>query len=135
MTIKFPCPHCKKMLSVKEHLAGKKAACPACKQPYQLTKDLVTELGLPKNSTATLYKPAGCGECEHTGYRGRFCVMEVFRMTDAIRDLVLARKPASALRDAAIRGGMEPIQAVARARVLDGTTSIEELRRVIYLEE
>lgn len=31
MTIKFPCPHCKKMLSVKEHLAGKKVACPACK--------------------------------------------------------------------------------------------------------
>lgn len=36
MTIKFPCPHCKKMLSVKEHLAGKKAACPACKQPLTI---------------------------------------------------------------------------------------------------
>jgi DNA-directed RNA polymerase subunit M/transcription elongation factor TFIIS len=36
MTIKFPCPHCKKMLSVKEHLAGKRAACPACKQPIQI---------------------------------------------------------------------------------------------------
>ena len=36
MTIKFPCPHCKKMLSVKEHLAGKKAACPACKQPITI---------------------------------------------------------------------------------------------------
>lgn len=36
MTIKFPCPHCQKMLSVKEHLAGKKAACPACKQPLTI---------------------------------------------------------------------------------------------------
>jgi hypothetical protein len=32
MTIRFKCPHCQKPLSVKEHLAGKKAACPACKK-------------------------------------------------------------------------------------------------------
>jgi phage FluMu protein Com len=32
MPIKFPCPHCKKGLSVKEHLAGKRAKCPACKK-------------------------------------------------------------------------------------------------------
>ncbi len=32
MTIKFTCPHCRKVLSVKEHLAGKRAACPSCKQ-------------------------------------------------------------------------------------------------------
>jgi hypothetical protein len=33
MTIKFECPHCKKSLSAKEHLAGKKVKCVACKQP------------------------------------------------------------------------------------------------------
>jgi hypothetical protein len=32
MPIKFKCPHCQKPLSVKEHLAGKRAACPACKK-------------------------------------------------------------------------------------------------------
>lgn len=32
MPIKFHCPHCKKPLSVKEHLAGKKGTCPACHQ-------------------------------------------------------------------------------------------------------
>ncbi len=33
MPIKFPCPHCKKTLQVKEQLAGKKGTCPACKKP------------------------------------------------------------------------------------------------------
>lgn len=33
MPIKFPCPHCKKTLQVKEQLAGKKGVCPACKKP------------------------------------------------------------------------------------------------------
>jgi hypothetical protein len=32
MPIKFPCPHCKRVLSVKDHLAGKKGACPNCKK-------------------------------------------------------------------------------------------------------
>jgi len=109
--------------------------CPACKKAYHPTRELITELELPKNGTTTLYQPAGCPECDHTGYRGRFCVMEIFRMNDTIRDLVLAHKPASVLRDAAIAGGMTTIQEAAKARVLDGTTSVEELRRVIYIEE
>jgi hypothetical protein len=34
--IKFKCPHCKKGLSVKEHLAGKTAKCPACTKPMKI---------------------------------------------------------------------------------------------------
>lgn len=109
--------------------------CPKCKQPYGLPKDLLTELDLPADHTAPIFKPVGCQECDHTGYRGRLCVMEIFRMNDNIRDLVLAHKPATVLRDAAIDSGMITIQQAAKSRVLDGTTSIEELRRVIYIEE
>lgn len=32
MTIRFRCPHCEKPLAVKDHLAGKKGACPVCKK-------------------------------------------------------------------------------------------------------
>src|SRR5947209_1252354 len=32
MPIRFKCTHCHKQLSVKEHLAGKKAVCPVCKK-------------------------------------------------------------------------------------------------------
>ncbi len=32
MAIRFKCPSCKKTLGVKDHLAGRKALCPACKQ-------------------------------------------------------------------------------------------------------
>src|SRR5437868_8458599 len=31
-TIRFKCPHCQKPLSVKDHLAGRKASCPVCKK-------------------------------------------------------------------------------------------------------
>ncbi|MDQ7843044.1 MAG: ATPase, T2SS/T4P/T4SS family [Armatimonadota bacterium] len=109
--------------------------CPACRQPYVPSPDLAAELGLPVDRRPTLYRAVGCHECDHTGYRGRLCVMEILRVNDAVRDLVLARRPATALREAAIAGGMTTIGAAATARVLDGTTSVDELRRVIYLEE
>jgi hypothetical protein len=36
MTIRFKCPHCQKTLGVKDHLAGKKANCPACKKVLRI---------------------------------------------------------------------------------------------------
>jgi hypothetical protein len=38
MPIKFQCPHCKKGLSVKDELAGKKAACPVCKKALTIPR-------------------------------------------------------------------------------------------------
>lgn len=38
MTIRFRCPHCQKPLGVKDHLAGKKAACPQCKKVLVIPK-------------------------------------------------------------------------------------------------
>jgi hypothetical protein len=50
MPIKFKCPHCKRGLSVKEHLAGKRAACPACKK--------VLQIPTPQARSAPQAKPA-----------------------------------------------------------------------------
>jgi hypothetical protein len=48
MTIRFKCPHCQRGLSVKDHLAGKRAPCPACKQV----------VSIPAAVTATSAAPA-----------------------------------------------------------------------------
>jgi hypothetical protein len=36
MPIRFKCPSCQKGLQVKDHMAGKKAACPVCKKPLSV---------------------------------------------------------------------------------------------------
>jgi hypothetical protein len=36
MAIRFSCPHCQKTLNVKDNLGGKRAVCPACKQPITI---------------------------------------------------------------------------------------------------
>ncbi|HEV3115824.1 MAG TPA: hypothetical protein VGY58_02145 [Gemmataceae bacterium] len=47
MPIKFSCPHCRKALSVKDHLAGKKAQCPACKKTLTIPTAARTPLSTP----------------------------------------------------------------------------------------
>jgi Zn finger protein HypA/HybF involved in hydrogenase expression len=43
MAIRFKCRHCKKTLGVKDHLAGRKAICPACHKPIVIPKPKPTD--------------------------------------------------------------------------------------------
>jgi type IV pilus assembly protein PilB len=78
-----------------------------------------------------LHRPVGCARCGHRGYRGRLAVQEVLVMDDALKALVLERAPAHAINAAAARGGMRPMLQDAFAKVASGSTSLEELRRVL----
>jgi Type II secretory pathway, ATPase PulE/Tfp pilus assembly pathway, ATPase PilB len=55
-------------------------------------------------------------------------------VNDQTRELILQRRPASVLRDAAERAGMQPMRAAAVTKALDGTTSVAEVRRVVLTE-
>jgi type IV pilus assembly protein PilB len=53
-------------------------------------------------------------------------------MTDRLRDKVLERKPTHVLRQVALEEGMISLQTDAVSKVLMGTTSVDEVLRVIY---
>lgn len=54
MPIRFKCPHCKKPLSVKDHLAGKKGACPACKKPITIPAPVAAAADLEEFAARSL---------------------------------------------------------------------------------
>jgi len=108
--------------------------CPSCRRSYRPDPDLLAELGLAFDEADVFYAPEGCAECDRLGYRGRTGVFEVLKITDRIRDLVLARQPADVLRDAARALGMTTMRDSGIAKLRDGVNSVEELRRVIFAE-
>lgn len=108
--------------------------CPSCRRPYQASTEVAHELGLPNDPPVSLFAPVGCTECGDLGYRGRTGVYEVMNVTDKIRELILQRRPASAMREAALRGGMISIRGGGTTKALEGITSVEELRRVVFTE-
>jgi type II secretory ATPase GspE/PulE/Tfp pilus assembly ATPase PilB-like protein len=85
-------------------------------------------------SAAAVRDPRGCDACGHTGYAGRLAVAEVLRLDrPAVGQAVLDRRPADAIRAAALESGMEPLAARAAALVAAGVTSPAEFIRVFGL--
>ncbi len=80
---------------------------------------------------ATHHTAQGCDHCGRTGYYGRQAIFEVMPLTEALRARVLSGAGTSALHQAALAEGMQPLMADGLRRVLEGVTSVEEVLRVV----
>jgi len=74
---------------------------------------------------------SGCPKCEYTGYKGRKAVFELLEFDSELKDMIIMGKSPIAIREFALKRGMQSIEANARARVLNKETSIEEFERII----
>lgn len=114
--------------------------CPNCKEAYTSPREALLRYGFPipesllaeSGDEVTLFRGAGCNKCKGTGYKGRTGVHELLPMSDAIRDMVLTRAPSHLIRHLAISEGMRTLQMDAVSKILMGTTSVDEVLRVIY---
>jgi len=107
--------------------------CTTCRRRYRASQEEAEVLGL-SGERPQLFRAVGCAECGDLGYKGRTGVFEIMVMADDIRELVLERRPASAVQTAAEGAGMQSLQESARRTVLEGVTSLEEYRRLILAE-
>jgi type IV pilus assembly protein PilB len=106
--------------------------CPACKRPVRASPEHLREMGRDPSADIILHAPHGCAECNRIGYRGRTGVFEIMRITDGIREMVVQRRPAGAIRDQATREGMRSMRDSAVTKVVEGATSLDEVRRVVF---
>ena len=110
--------------------------CPNCKEAFTPPIESIKRFGLSAftDSEITFYKGRGCDHCKMTGYRGRKGIFEVLVISDRVRGLILQRASTAEIRQAAMEEGMKAMQDDGLRKVLDGTTSIEECLRVVYIE-
>ncbi len=73
----------------------------------------------------------GCSACSHTGYRGRLAIHEVMTVTEEIERLTVARASSEEIEAVAIDQGMRTLREDGLAKVLLGSTTIEEVGRVV----
>ena len=104
--------------------------CDKCKEEYVPTSEELALIGLTnKDVKKKLYKAKGCADCRNTGYRGRTAIFEMIPMARELRKLVFDSANEDEIRQAAIKNGMVTLRDAGNERVLDGTTSIEEVLR------
>ena len=110
--------------------------CPHCKTPYQAENHEALLLGTPSDGPRPIiFRPCGCARCDFQGYRGRLAIMEILRMNGDLDELVAKRATGREIRLAAVQNGFTLLAEDGLRRVLDGSTSLEELSRVVDLTD
>jgi general secretion pathway protein E len=103
--------------------------CKECREAYTPTAEALAEIGLKSKEEVEVYRSVGCGQCHHTGYRGRIGIFELMLVDDAVRNLVTQSIDAKTIKRTAVQRGMNTLRADGARKVLDGVTSIEEVLR------
>ena len=104
--------------------------CPACREPDPTSRQFLVENNIPLDEGAVVYGPKGCDRCHRSGYQGRTAIYEICSVTPAMQNLIQHKASASVLRNKATEEGMVPLRLNGWQRVVEGTTSVEEVLRV-----
>ena len=110
--------------------------CVDCKEAYKPTADLLQKAGLPADKVDKFYRPpssseATCPSCNGLGYSGRVGLFELLLITDRLRDLIRDNPNMTAIKAEARKNGMLYMREEGLRLVVKGTTSIEELLKVV----
>ena len=117
------CPDCKKEVKINpEELKKIKTSLDPVKERFRLPS---------LDSSLKIYGSGKCSKCNLSGYMDRVGVFEAFVVSKKIEELILTSPPMSAIEDAAISEGMVTMLQDAYLKIVDGTTSFEEVDRVL----
>jgi type II secretory ATPase GspE/PulE/Tfp pilus assembly ATPase PilB-like protein len=120
--------------------------CPKCKVRYKPNPDVLRKANLPVDKIKHFFRPpdqeeqkhgpksndddAVCPNCGGSGYKGRTGIFELLVINDRIRELLRENPNINALKQEAIKNGMQFLQEDGLRQVIQGKTSIQELLRV-----
>jgi general secretion pathway protein E len=108
--------------------------CPSCRRPYRPDGAERALMGVDADADMVIYAPAGCGRCSQTGFEGRVGVYELVVSDETLRRLIHDNAGEQELAAHAFRRA-ETLAQCGFRHVLAGTTSLDEVLRVVRQEE
>ncbi len=109
--------------------------CPHCKQAKEANEIERQLCGIAHSTPSTIFRPGGCPKCDHRGYKGRLSLMEVLKMDKILDEMVARHASTRELYEMSLSKGFRPLADDGIRYVLNGTTSLDELSRVVDLTD
>ena len=107
--------------------------CSNCREKYMPDPSEVP-LDFKLEPGTEVYRGAGCRDCRGSGYRGRLGIYELLSIDEDIREMIVHRKSAGDILEIARGKGIELMREDGWTKVIDGTTTIEEINRVTKVD-
>jgi len=119
------------LLLVLAQRLGRKV-CKQCREPYDADEESLVPYGHVPTGKGKMqfYKGKGCATCNFTGMKGRVAIYEVMPIGEELRDGILKNVATAELRSLAQAAGMRSLRQAGLMKVIEGTTTIEEVLRV-----
>ncbi len=108
--------------------------CQRCKEPYTPSSGLLERVKV-EEPNVIFYRGKGCQACGNTGFAGRVGIYEILRLTPTIKELINKKASEGEMRKAAGLAGTRFLLEEAMDKVRQGITTLEEVLRVIQLQE
>ncbi|NOI90696.1 type IV-A pilus assembly ATPase PilB [Vibrio splendidus] len=105
--------------------------CDHCKAADD-SPDIFLRHSIPNSQIIYKANSQGCNECNQ-GYSGRVGIYEVMPFSEQLKSSLIDKPNALAIENLARREGMRTLQESGLDKLLEGTTSYQELQRVLYL--
>ena len=103
-----------------------------CKQPRYAEEHEKYLLGVEGEDDVIVYEPTGCAICNETGFAGRIGVYEMMPVTRSLKEVIARNAPANEIEKQALSEGMLTLKLSCSKHVLNGITSITEMRKIVY---
>ncbi len=109
--------------------------CPECSLPCDLDPGLAHLVPAEVAQIATFKRGPGCPTCLNTGFLHRTMISELLITDEVIREAILQKMPNRALQQIAVDRGMQTLWQNGLRRVINGQTTLEEVLRVIAIDQ
>ncbi len=130
-------------LAMAQRLARKlcthcRRAVPIAGEDRQIVERILSTIPRPDSLPAnrdTMWEAVGCERCAGIGYKGRVAILEAIKMDEALEEVVRHNPSEIEIWRAAAPQGIRRMAEHGLVKVLEGVTSLEELGRVVNLDE
>ncbi len=109
--------------------------CQHCKEPREIPAADLRAFGFQienPDQMVTIWEGVGCDHCRGRGYAGRVGIYELMVVNAEIAELIVRRAPLSDIKEAAKANGMKELREDGLVKVLEGMTTPDEVRRVVF---
>jgi len=111
-----------------------KMLCPNCKESYPVTPEIIEKMNLREDEVFgdVLYRSRGCVLCNKSGYKGRQGIFEILQIDNQLKNMIAEGAPEQQTKDKALEKGMTTLRRDGLQKAFSGSTSLEEVLRVVF---